>query len=266
MGISAFVVDWYGDREPFIDASYAAMQKTAASEKFQVAMMYDETNEEDGATDEAIADFTMFHETYLSSNATGHQAYLTYEGRPVIFVFPKGGHTNWDKVREVVNKWNPAPLLIQENLPGAYADAFDGFYAWINPGDKGWSADGSNWGEQYLSSFYQTMQSKFPDKIIVGGAWSTFDDSKASWGLNRHISARCGQTFNDTINFWRKEFQADDPPPFMMLETWNDYEEGTALEKGVSSCGGAQSDSDSTAAATPNGSRSLPRNPNLAVH
>jgi hypothetical protein len=265
MGISAFVVDWYGDREPFIDASYAAMQKAAASEKFQVAMMYDETNEEDGATDEAIADFTMFHETYLSSNATGHQAYLTYEGRPVIFVFPKGGHTNWDKVREVVNKWNPAPLLIQENLPGAYADAFDGFYAWINPGDKGWSADGSNWGEQYLSSFYQTMQSKFPDKIIVGGAWSTFDDSKASWGLNRHISARCGQTFNDTTNFWRKEFPADDPPPFMMLETWNDYEEGTALEKGIPSCGGTRSDSDSTAAATPNGSRSLPRNPNLAV-
>ena len=26
MGISAFVVDWYGNREPFIDASFALMQ------------------------------------------------------------------------------------------------------------------------------------------------------------------------------------------------------------------------------------------------
>ena len=113
MGISAFVVDWYGDREPFIDQSYALMQNLAAKHKFHVAMMYDETNQEDGATDEVIADFTMFHDTYLSPNSPGHEAYLTYEGRPMIFIFPHGGHTDWDKVRAVVNKWNPAPLLIR---------------------------------------------------------------------------------------------------------------------------------------------------------
>ena len=237
MGISAFVVDWYGDREPFIDRSYALIQSAAGKQKFHVAMMYDETNDDDGATDEAIADFTMFHETYLSSSAPGHEAYLLYEGRPVIFIFPKGKHTDWNKVRAVVNKWNPAPLLIYENLPNQDVDAFDGFYAWVNPGAKGWAADGGNWGEQYLSDFYQTMQSKYPDKIIVGGAWATFDDSKASWGLNRHISGRCGETFKDTFNFWRKEFPTGDPIPFVMIETWNDYEEGTAIEKGIPSCG-----------------------------
>ena len=47
------------------------MQTTAAKHKFQVAMMYDETDQEDGATDEAIADFTMFHDTYLTANAAG---------------------------------------------------------------------------------------------------------------------------------------------------------------------------------------------------
>lgn len=252
LGISAFVVDWYGDREPFIDTSYAVMQKEAARAKFQVAMMYDETDADDGATDEAIADFTMFHDAYLSSNAPGHQAYLTYDRRPVIFIFPKGGHTDWSKVREVVNKWNPAPLLIQENLPGQDANAFDGFYAWINPGDQGWSADGSNWGRQYLSHFYDTMLSKYPDKIIVGGAWSTFDDSKASWGLNRHISARCGQTFKDTLNLWRSKFSSDQPIPFMMLETWNDYEEGTAIEKGIPTCGDTRNASN-VATSAPNG-------------
>src|SRR6266702_714888 len=46
MGISAFVVDWYGDREPVIDRSYALMQKLADKNKFHVAMMYDETAEE----------------------------------------------------------------------------------------------------------------------------------------------------------------------------------------------------------------------------
>jgi hypothetical protein len=237
MGISAFIVDWYGDREPFIDRSYALMQSAAEKQRFHVAMMYDETDADDDATDEAIADFTMFHETYLSPTAPGHEAYLTYEGRPVIFIFPKGKHTDWSKVRALVNKWTPVPLLIYENVPGGDADAFDGFYAWVNPGDKGWAADGGNWGEQYLSDFYQTMESKYPNKVIVGGAWATFDDRKASWGLNRHISGRCGETFKDTFNFWRKDFPAADPIPFVMIETWNDYEEGTAIEKGIPSCG-----------------------------
>ena len=236
MGISAFVVDWYGDREPFIDKSYAMMQAAAASEKFQVAMMYDETDQDDGATDEAIADFTVFHDTYLTT-AIGHQVYLTYDGRPVIFIFPKGKHTNWDKVRELVNKWSTPPILIYENLPGEHADAFDGFYAWVQPGEKGWSQDGSNWGEQYLSNFYETMHSKYPDKIIVGAEWASFDDSKASWSLNRHISARCGQTFTDTSNLWHKYFPPDDLLPFVMVETWNDHEEGTAIEDGTPSCG-----------------------------
>ena len=237
MGISAFVVDWYGDREPFIDRSYGLVQTIASDNKFQVAMMYDEADEEEGATDQAIADLTMFHEAYLSSKAPGHQAYLTYEGRPVIFIFPKGRYTDWDLVRARVNKWESPPLLIDENLPGKYADAFDGFYAWINPGEKGWIADGSNWGEQYLSEFYQTMQSKYSDKIIVGGAWAGFDDGKASWGLNRHISARCGRTYTDTFNLWRKYFLPGDPLPFVMIETWNDHEEGTAVEDGIPTCG-----------------------------
>lgn len=236
-GISAFVVDWYGDREPFIDESYALIQNTAEREKFRVAMMYDETDEEDAATDEAIADFTMFHDTYLSSKSRGHQAYLTYEGRPVIFIFPKGKHTDWNRVRAVVNTWNPAPLLIYENLPAASPVSFDGFYAWISPGAKGFAADGSNWGEQYLTDFYHTMLTKYPDRIIVGGAWAKFDDSQASWGLNRHISSQCGRTFEQTFNFWHKEFAPGDPPPFIMIETWNDYEEGTAIERGIPACG-----------------------------
>src|SRR5579863_10556393 len=236
MGISAFVVDWYGDREPFIDQSYALMQSIAEKNKFKVAMMYDETDEEEGATDEAIADFTMFHDTYLSAKSPGHEAYLTYQGRPVIFVFPTAKHTDWSKVRAVVDQWDPNPWLIYENLPGENSEAFDGFYAWVQPGDKGWAADGGNWGEQYLNNFYETLRSKNSDKIIVGGAWAQFNDSKAAWGLNRHISSRCGQTYSDTLNFWRKEFPPDQPIPFLMIETWNDYEEGTAIEPGIPTC------------------------------
>src|SRR5215469_17055596 len=40
LGVTAFVVDWYGDREPFINKSYALIQSIATKRKFQVAMMY----------------------------------------------------------------------------------------------------------------------------------------------------------------------------------------------------------------------------------
>jgi hypothetical protein len=253
MGISAFVIDWYGDREPFIDKSYSLMQGLAEKNKFKVAMMYDETNQDDGATDETIADFTMFHDTYLAANSPGHQAYLTFNGRPIIFVFPKGNHTDWAKVRTVIDAWTPSPLLIQENMPGKDVNAFDGYYAWVSPGSKGWAPDGSNWGDEYLSDFYTTMGTKYPEKLIVGGAWSKFDDSKASWGMNRHIAPRCGETFKETFNDWRKFFSANDVPPFIMLETWNDYEEGTAMEAGIPSCGNqSQNSANSTAAPSDN--------------
>ncbi len=235
-GISAFVVDWYGDRQPFIDQSYELLQKSAAKNKFHIAMMYDETDAAVGATDEAIADFKMFHDAYLSPKSTGHEAYLTYQGRPVIFIFPKGLHTDWNKVRASVSSWNPAPLLIDEAPPGPNADAFDGFYPWFYIGSKGWAADGSNWGEDSLGGFYQTMRDKYPGKIIVGGAWAQFNDRKASWGLNRQIAARCGQTYRDTFDFWRRDFPADDPIPFILIETWNDYEEGSAIEPGIPTC------------------------------
>jgi hypothetical protein len=33
---------------------------------------------------------------------------------------------------------------------------------------------------------------------------------------------------------------AGDPPAFLMIETWNDYEEGTAIEHGIPACGPTQ--------------------------
>lgn len=236
MGIGGFVVDWYGYRQPFIDQSYALLQTIAAEEQFHVAMMYDETDEEDGATDEAIEDFKLFHKTYLGNGASGMKAYLEYGGHPVIFIFPKGRHTDWTRVRAEAATWESSPVLIDEYAPNSSVSGVDGSYAWVSPGPKSWASDGSDWGEEYLTEFYKTMQSKYPDKIAVGGAWASFDDSKASWGQNRHIAPRCGKTLADTLNLW-KQHSAGYYMPYLLMETWNDYEEGTALEKGVASCG-----------------------------
>lgn len=236
LGISGFVVDWYGNREPYIDRAYALLQQACAEKKFQIAMMYDETDGEDGdATEDTLGAFEEFHDTYLAPNAPGRDAYLTYEGRPMIFIFPKGGHTDWNRVRSEINTWKPVPLLIYEEQSTPYANDMDGFYAWVNPGSKGWAGDGSNWGKDYLEGFYRKMQTKYPDKIAIGTAWPGFDDSKAKWSLNRHMSQRCGQTLTDTLDLARQNAE-NHPSPFILIATWNDYEEGTAIEHGLNKC------------------------------
>ncbi len=83
------------------------------------------------------------------------------------------------------------------------------------------------------------MADKYPDKIAVGGAWPGFNDSAATWGLNRHIASACGKTFDETMSMYQKYYDTSQPLPFMLIETWNDYEEGTAIERrSAADCGG----------------------------
>lgn len=233
MGISAFVVDWYGARDPFTDHNFGLLQEAAEEAHFQVALLFNEPADEDAeATDEAMTAFDKAYKAYIGPEARHRAAYLTYNGHPMIFIFPKRGHVKWDQVLAHCSGWEASPFLFYKDEPPAkYLADFSGMYAWVQPGQKGWTPDGSNWGEQYLDYFYRNMRNRHPDKITVGAAWPGFDDSAAQWGLNRHMQARCGQTFEDTLHFYSRYFDASHPPPFILIETWNDYEEGTAIER-----------------------------------
>jgi hypothetical protein len=238
MGIYAFAVDWYGDRRPYLDRSYAILQQVASENNFKVCLMYDETEEDNGhATEDALSAFDKAYRRYIGPEARGRDAYLTYQGRPVIFIFPKRGHTDWNRVRDLVNGWETPPLLIyKDKSPEQGRFDFDGYYAWVRPGPHGWQANGSEWGEPYLRNFYQRMRGLDRNKIVVGGVWPGFDDSKASWSLHRYMDRRCGKTFEDTLRIFRENADGSLNMPFVMIATWNDYEEGTQIENGASRC------------------------------
>jgi hypothetical protein len=233
MGISGFVVDWYGESRTYSDHNFALLQEAASENHFQVALLYNESEDEDSqATDAAIAAFDKAYKDYFGPSAKYRDAYLSYDGRPMMFIFPKSGHIDWDRVRDHCSGWDKPPLLIYKDHPSEqFANDFAGSYAWVQPGPGGWAADGSNWGEQYLDNFYRTMSNKHPDKIVVGGAWPGFDDSAAKWGLNRHMQSACGKTFDTTLNLYQRYYDSANPIPFLLIETWNDYEEGTAIER-----------------------------------
>ncbi len=240
LGIAGFVVNWYGPHKEFMDQSYALLQDIAAGNDFKVAVQYDEPVDYPGRTTDAVlADLTYLYDRYLGPNAVASRsAYLHYNGRPVIFIFPKDGQTDWNRVRQAVNSWQDPPLLFMKDINTRYAPAFDGFYAWVQPGQAGWQSNGGNWGERYLQDFYSRMKADYPDKIAVGAAWPGFNDKRASWSQNRYMDARCGRTFDDSLRVFRRYYNDSNPLPFLLIETWNDYEEGTAIERGLNTCSG----------------------------
>jgi hypothetical protein len=236
-GISGFVVDWYDKRRPEFDHTYAMLQGIAARENFRTALMYDEPEgEPESSTQDAIVALDYAYDRYFGPNAANRGAYLRFNGRPVVFVWPRSKRTNWDAVRQHLTQWETQPVLILRYGNTPYARDFDGFYAWVNPGEKGWAPDGSNWGKTYLDDFYRKMENQYPNKLIVAGVWPGFDDSRASWGSHRKISQRCGRTFQDTMAEFRHNMSPDHPIPYLLIETWNDYEEGTAIERGIQKC------------------------------
>jgi hypothetical protein len=237
LGIAGFVVNWYGPGKQFEDSSYAKLQEAANSSNFQVALMYDEDDSTSDATESTIRDLQYAYDQYIGPNARVNSAsYLRYNGRPVIFIFPKGGKTNWDKVRRAVDQWQERPLLVYKDVNAKYAQSLDGFYAWVHPGKGGWQHNGSDWGREYLDDFYVTMTTKYPDKLAIGAAWPGFDDSRASWSRNRKIDSRCGKTLEDSLRVFRRYYDDSRPLPFLLIVTWNDYEEGTAIERGNIGC------------------------------
>jgi hypothetical protein len=245
LGISGFVVNWYGARKTFEDQSYFLLQNAAVGSGFTTSIMYDEDTDNSASnTDSVVVDLQYAYDRYIGPHAiASRSAYLRFNGRPVIFIFPKEGSTDWKQVRQVVNSWEDPPLLIFKDINTKYADVFDGFYAWVQPGKEGWKRDGSNWGEQYLETFYSRMNTEFPNKIAVGAAWPGFDDSQASWSRNRHMNDRCGKTFDESLRMFRRYYSGERPLPFLMVVTWNDYEEGTAIERGFSRCNGGSENS-----------------------
>ncbi|PSH04607.1 MAG: hypothetical protein CXZ00_07290 [Acidobacteria bacterium] len=240
LGIYGFVVNWYGQQHQFEDNAYALMQQLASEDPdgFKVAIMYDE-NESDPAnsTDAVLADLNYAYQRYIPrSSHVSSSAYLRYRGQPVIFIFPKNGTTDWNRVRQVLNTWDERPLLIYKDPTEKWSEAFDGFYAWVQPGKSGWRRDGSNWGQEYLENFYSTMTHIYPHKLAVGGAWPGFNDIRASWSRNRHMDPRCGRTLEESLRIFRRYYNSSRPLPFLMIETWNDYEEGTNIEGGSHGC------------------------------
>lgn len=178
---------------------------------------------------EDVARATMIN---LKNNVIAQTTkYLHKDSSPVIFIWNYDGYLTSQDYRDIVNEvfTQTSPTLLQNDLDLtviANDSAIDSFYPWV----KGFSEDGANWGEEYIDWFYNTssdflLSNKI--KFITGAVWPGFDDRQASWGQDRWIDRKNGVLYND---MWNKINKNNVNIDWVILETWNDFNEGSELE------------------------------------
>lgn len=240
-GIDGFVVDWYGPNaglENDVDREY---QDLAAAELFRqaeevqgfyVSLLYDEGAlreaglEKSEYQDQVIADLQYADEHYFDS-----PVYLKINERPALFIFPYGefdSELEWAVIKAHLRPVTLINMVSNPDDPGCDS-VFDGFFAWVTATDGQWDPEGQEWGQGYLERFYATMMSPTCEgKVAIGGVWPGFDDSLAPWRQNRYISRRGTLTHDQTL-----ALAESNNVDFIMIATWNDFEEGTDIEYGV---------------------------------
>jgi hypothetical protein len=239
-GIDGVIVDWYGPNRYEDTATQVWRDRILArglGSGFVLAIMIDK-----GALSGCGSDCTtrlnfLIHDTIVPEyeNTLGDAYMRDASGRPILYFFDVQQDypsIDWGSVRywastasgveDHVFFYEGAGGLDPSQVPETEAD---GGFAWI---DVRTTAAG------YLGWYYKQNTH---GRISVGSAYKGFDDSAVHcWGQTpcpRLVAQRCGLNWLESFDALR---QAPTPVDAVQLVTWNDYEEGTALEIGIDNC------------------------------
>jgi hypothetical protein len=224
-GFDGLTMAWYGDgaTEKSNQTAHALRRELEAQgSDFTFALRPNQGIIEWHSYGMAPTDALIHHLNYAADNFFSSPAYFKIAGRPVIFEFGLEKFTiDWNRV---VAEVRGNPVVIFRNANGFTKTQSSGAFAW-GPADP----------LNYLDWFYGKAVT-YPTKVTFGNASKGFDDTLASWTANRIIDQRCGQTWLGTFAHAGKYYSAANQLPFLKVSTWNDYEEGTAIEVGIDNC------------------------------
>ena len=231
-GMQGAIVDWYGPAATLQDTSTKLVMKEAeAHAGFTFAVMEDSgalvtAAEQNGCdvTSQLIADLNYIVSTYTSS-----PAYIKVNGKTPIFMFGvTGWYEDWARVQAALPS---SVALIFRGNEGLQLNASSGAFQWLDirsddPFDEEISAQ---------DAFYNAATQK-ANLITLGSTYKGFNDTVAKWSTNRVVDQKCGQTWLDTFVNIGQHYSTSNQLPALQVVTWNDYEEGTAIELGVDNC------------------------------
>jgi hypothetical protein len=205
----------------------------------------------ESATITCLQNALMTEMDYINTHYANSATYWTDAGQPVVAYF--GGKSDWPILTSA--DWDAVWSAVKTHtdtytIPFKYvfqfgsftANAYDGGrYGWVQPAaysstQQFWWGSGTSANPVYLDNFYNAGMSH-PSQLTIGALYKGFDDYNASWSANRVVAQQCGQVLLKTANEISKYFGGSNPQiPYVQVITWNDYEEGTAIEDGVDNC------------------------------
>ncbi len=227
-GIDGVIVDWYGPNNAIDQATQLVRLEAEKHPGFSFAIMIDAgavaaSKCASCSPQQALTSLLQ----YVEQNYFSSKAYLNVNGQPVVtdFNIDYWYDVDWIAANAVLKT---PPRFLFQDIPGFTHAMSDGSYSWVMPGQN-------DYGLGYLSGFYYAGQT-YSDKKTMGAAYKGFNDRLASWGSNRVMDQRCGQTWLTTFSQVNSLYNQGTQLPYMQLVTWNDYEEGTEIESGIDSC------------------------------
>ena len=232
-GISGFIEDWYGQNNAMPNATAFALKAEAESRNgdFVFAIMEDggalNSCNSSGCdlTGQMITDLTYAYNSFETS-----PAYMKIAGRPAVFFFDPDRYGTLDWARVAANVPGN-PLFIFQNSGGFTHAQSSGSISWVIID----SSNVNDWSQSYLDNFYATGIANQPSHAF-GATYKGFNDTLASWSMNRVIAQNCGQTWLSTFSEIGKYYSPGNQLESLQLVTWNDYEEATEIESGIDNC------------------------------
>ena len=237
-GIQGAILDWFGQsNHPVVNGAALALRAEAeAHSGFEFAIMEDagalvEAAKANGCdvTAQLLSDLNFINNQFVPS-----PGYMRINGRPVIFFFGVDAfYIDWNQVRtQVTNN----PLFLFRGVDGLTRPISDGGFQWEDINADAFHPASPNPFDPALAAqdaFYGTNPS---GRLAFGSAYRGFNDSLAPWGIDRFVHPRCGQTWLDSFAEIGKFYSSSNQLTALQLVTWNDYDEGTAMEMGIDNC------------------------------
>lgn len=188
---------------------------------------------------------------YINTHYAYSPVYWTDAGQPVIAYF--GSRTDWpiltgadwEAIWSAVKVHTDAYIVPFKFIFqfGSFTNATydNGRFGWVqpppfSPTQQFWWGSVNNSSPTYLDALYSAGLNHRA-QLTVGALYKGFDDNNASWSGNRVIAQQCGQVLLNTAHEISRYFGGAKPQiPYIQVITWNDFEEGTAVEEGIDNC------------------------------
>ncbi len=265
-GCDINLVDFYGSLDPNQSFNFATTNAVFADLNsrsgypLKFGIMEDKgalisscptSNQTEAATVTCLENALIADMDYINTHYANSSVYFTDAGKPVIFsfvtksVWPILTAADWDTVWSAVKAHTDAysaPFTYIHQFGSFTTATYDnGRFGWVQPPtysstQQFWWGSSTSSSPTYLDTFYSAGLTH-PSQLTIGALWKGFDDNNASWGRNRVIAEQCGQVLLNTAKEISKYFGGSNPQlPYVQVVTWNDYEEGTAVEDGIDNC------------------------------